>query len=114
MRTRRSPEATEDNTAGRATATRVTDPQSPNSGEVGGRPGVPSMTDSSEVKSSIQLDGGEGLAERKGVVARRGLKEAWSKTAARWTRIRYETYPVGRAAWNREVRVLVPTVNFLQ
>jgi len=37
-------------------------------------------------KSSIQPDGGEGLAKRKGVVARRGLKEAWSKAAARWTK----------------------------
>jgi len=34
-------------------------------------------------KSFIQPDGGEGLAKRKGVVARRGLKEAWSKVAAR-------------------------------
>jgi hypothetical protein len=33
-------------------------------------------------KSLIQLDGGEGLAKRKGVVARRGLKEACSKFAA--------------------------------
>ena len=32
------------------------------------------------------LDGGEGLAKRKGVAARRGLKEAWSKAATRWTR----------------------------
>src|ERR1035441_8842025 len=30
-------------------------------------------------KSSTQPDGGEGLAKRKGVVARRGLKEAWRK-----------------------------------
>jgi len=37
-------------------------------------------------KSFIQPDGGEGLAKRKGVAARRGLKEAWSKAAARWTR----------------------------
>ena len=34
-------------------------------------------------KSSTQPDGGEGLAKRKGVVARRGLKEAWSKGASR-------------------------------
>jgi hypothetical protein len=47
---------------------------------------VPSMIDSFEVKSSIQPDGGEGLAKRKGVVARRGLKEAWSKVAAPDTR----------------------------
>jgi hypothetical protein len=30
-------------------------------------------------KSPVQPDGGEGLAKRKGVVARRGLKEARSK-----------------------------------
>jgi hypothetical protein len=45
-----------------------------------------SMIDSLEWKSSIQSDGGEGLAKRKGVIARWGLKEAWSKAAARWTR----------------------------
>jgi NAD(P)-dependent dehydrogenase (short-subunit alcohol dehydrogenase family) len=33
-------------------------------------------------KSSIHPDGGEGLAKRKGVAARRGLEEAWSKPAA--------------------------------
>jgi hypothetical protein len=43
------------------------------------------MNDSLEGKSSIQPDGGEGLAKRKGVVARWGLKKAWSKAAARWT-----------------------------
>src|SRR5215211_1848785 len=48
-------------------------------------------------KSSTQPDGGEGLAKRKGVAVRRGLKEAWSKTAARWTRTGYEAYPAGRA-----------------
>jgi hypothetical protein len=37
-------------------------------------------------KSSIQPDGGEGLAKRKGVIARRRPEEAWSKVAARWTR----------------------------
>jgi hypothetical protein len=31
-------------------------------------------------KSPAQPDGGEGLVKRKGVVARRGLKEAYSKT----------------------------------
>ena len=36
-------------------------------------------------ESSAQPDGGEGLAKRKGVIARWGLKKAWSKTAARWT-----------------------------
>src|ERR1035437_3052605 len=34
----------------------------------------------------MQPDGGEGLAKRKDVIARWGLKEAWSKAAARWTR----------------------------
>jgi hypothetical protein len=33
-------------------------------------------------KSSIQPDDGEGLAKRKGVIARWGLEKAWSKTAA--------------------------------
>ena len=37
---------------------------------------VPSMIDSLGWKSSVQPDGGEGLAKRKDVVARRGLKEA--------------------------------------
>lgn len=37
-------------------------------------------------KSFTQPDGGEGLAKRKGVTARWGLKEAWSKPAARWTK----------------------------
>jgi hypothetical protein len=37
-------------------------------------------------KSSSHPDGGEVIAKRKGVVARRGLKEAWSKDASRWTR----------------------------
>jgi hypothetical protein len=32
-------------------------------------------------KSSTQPDDGEGLAKRKGVIVRWGLKEAWSKTA---------------------------------
>jgi hypothetical protein len=41
------------------------------------------MTDSLEVEVlSIQPDGGEGLAKRKGVIARCRLKEAWSKAAA--------------------------------
>ena len=37
--------------------------------------------------------------KRKGVVARRGLKEACSKGASRWTRTGYEAYGVGRAGW---------------
>jgi len=42
-------------------------------------------------------DGGEGLAKRKSVAARQGLKEARSKAATRWTRTGYEAYPAGRA-----------------
>ncbi len=38
------------------------------------------------------------LANRKGVVARRGLEEAWSKGTSRWTRTRYEAYGDGRAS----------------
>jgi hypothetical protein len=34
--------------------------------------------------------------KRKGVVARRGLKEAWSKGVCRWTRIGYEASTRGR------------------
>ena len=30
------------------------------------------------------------IAKRKGVVARRGLKEAWSKDASRWTKTGYK------------------------
>jgi hypothetical protein len=42
------------------------------------------------------------IAKRKGVVARRGLKEAWSKDASRWTRTGYEAYGAGRAGqWQR-------------
>jgi len=37
------------------------------------------------------------IAKRKGVVVRRGLKEAWSKDASRWTRTEYEAYGAGRA-----------------
>ena len=36
------------------------------------------------------------LAKGKGVVARRGLKEAWSKAATRWTRTGYEAVTLGR------------------
>ena len=35
--------------------------------------------------------------KRKGVVARRGLKAAWSKDVSRWTRTEYEAYGAGRA-----------------
>jgi len=37
------------------------------------------------------------IAKRKGFVARRGLKEAWSKGGSRCTRTRYEAYDAGRA-----------------
>ena len=41
------------------------------------------MNDSLEVvKSFTQPDGGEGLAKRKGVIARWGLKTVWSKATA--------------------------------
>jgi hypothetical protein len=36
--------------------------------------------------------------KRKGVAARRGLKEAWSKDASRWTRTGFEAYGAGRAS----------------
>ena len=36
------------------------------------------------------------IAKRKGVVARRGLKEAWSKRTGRWTRTGSEAYGAGR------------------
>jgi hypothetical protein len=39
------------------------------------------MIDSLEVRVLFLRDGREGLANGKGVVARHGLKEAWSKTA---------------------------------
>jgi hypothetical protein len=37
------------------------------------------------------------IAKRKGVIARWGLKEAWSKYASRWTKTGYEAYGAGRA-----------------
>ena len=37
------------------------------------------------------------IAKRKGVVARRGLKEAWSKDASRWTKTGHEACGAGRA-----------------
>jgi len=48
-------------------------------------------------KSSSQPDGGEVIAKRKGVAARRGLKEARSKSARRWTRTGFEGDRAGRA-----------------
>jgi len=48
-------------------------------------------------KSPSHPDGGEVIAKRKGVIARWGLKEAWSKDASRWTRTGYEAYGAGRA-----------------
>jgi hypothetical protein len=48
-------------------------------------------------KSPTQPDGGEVLAKRKGVAARRRLKEAWSKTATRRTETGYQAVQVGRA-----------------
>jgi hypothetical protein len=46
---------------------------------------VPSMTTAWKWKSSVQPNDGEGLAKRKGVIARWRLEEAWSKAAALWT-----------------------------
>ena len=43
-------------------------------------------------KSFSQPDGGEVIAKRKGVVVRRGLKEAWSKRTSRCTRTGFEAY----------------------
>lgn len=55
------------------------------------------MIDSLEVQVLFTSRWGEVIAKRKGVVARRGLKEAWSKGASRWTRTEYEAYGTGRA-----------------
>src|SRR5205085_9309297 len=49
-------------------------------------PSVPSMLDSSEVQVLYPASWSDGLANLKSVAARRGLKEAWSKAATRWTR----------------------------
>jgi len=50
------------------------------------------------------------IAKRKGVVARRGPKEAWSKDTSRWTRTGYEAYGAGRAGqmvrFKQKVRAL--------
>jgi hypothetical protein len=37
------------------------------------------------------------IAKLKGVIARWGLKVAWSKDGSRWTRTEYEAYGSGRA-----------------
>jgi hypothetical protein len=58
---------------------------------------VPSMFDNSEVKVPLQPDRGEVVAKRKGVVARRGLEEAWSKRTSRCTRTGSEAYGAARA-----------------
>jgi hypothetical protein len=50
-----------------------------------------------EWKSSIRPDDGEGLVKRKGVAARQGLKEAWSKAADGQEPDR-EAYSAGRAS----------------
>jgi hypothetical protein len=55
------------------------------------------MNDSLEVKVLFTSRWGEVIAKRKGVIARWGLKEAWSKDASRWTRTGYEAYGTGRA-----------------
>jgi len=58
---------------------------------------TPCMNDSLEVKVLFTSRWGEVIAKRKGVIARWGLKEAWSKDASRWTRTGYEAYGTGRA-----------------
>ena len=72
--------------------------------------GVPSMIGSLRVEvpwlfrsrnNLGQPDGGEVVAKRKGVVARRGVKEAWSKGASRRTRTGYEAYGSGRVGQRR-------------
>src|SRR5262245_30607286 len=70
---------------------------SPAAAERGARaPGcVSDMSDSLGV--SVQPDGGEALAKRKGRTARDCLKEAWSKVATRRTETGYEAVLVGRA-----------------
>ena len=45
------------------------------------------------------------IAKRKGVVVRRGLKEARSKTATRWTRTGYEACAPDERACDREVHI---------
>ena len=69
------------------------------------------MIDSLEVQVPFTSRWGEVIAKRKGVIARWGLKEAWSKDASRgprrqvfvagvesrWTRTGYEAYGTGRA-----------------
>jgi Group II intron, maturase-specific domain len=56
-------------------------------------------------ESSSQPDRGEVIAKRKGVTARWGPKEAWSKSASRWTRTGYEASRITsnrRGAWRRK------------
>jgi hypothetical protein len=57
------------------------------------------MNDSLEVQVLFTSRWGEVIAKRKGVIARWGLKEAWSKDASRWTRTGYEAYGAGRAGY---------------
>ena len=53
------------------------------------------MTKSLQVQVLYPADGGEGLAKRKGVAARRGRKEASSKVAM---------YVFWEGGWKRELR----------
>jgi hypothetical protein len=55
------------------------------------------MFDNSGVKVPDNLVEVKFIAKRKGVVARRALKEAWSKRASRCTRTGSEAYGSGRA-----------------
>ena len=56
-------------------------------------------------ESSSQPDRGEVIAKRKGVAARRGLKEAWSKNASQCTRTGSEARASGERANDREAHI---------
>jgi len=55
--------------------------------------------------SSSQRDGREVIAKRKGLAARRGLKEAWSKNASQCTRTGSEAWALGERAHGREAHI---------
>jgi hypothetical protein len=56
-------------------------------------------------KSPAQPDGGEGLARTRAAAARRGLKEAYSKCASRWTKTGYKARVPDERATYREVHI---------
>ena len=45
------------------------------------------------------------IAKRKGVVARRGLKEAWSKRTSRCTKTGSEAYGAGRVVTTKSISI---------